>query len=136
MQIKERIGQFTLPNSLDFRYPPTTPTAMYPGPGFNMAWDEGPAGLLGGSRSNATLLLQVSYMESIERQLSSTNTELKLSEQSRDDILAEIASKVAALEDCRESCWSRLQNATPDPCSLRNKVKRYDAGNITVCVSL
>ena len=113
--LTRRLSRFKPPNVLTFRYPPTTPTAMYPGSGgMNAPWDVGPAALLPTNKCNASILLHVSYLQSISAVLTQSQDSTGID--SRTKRLVEIVSRnLQNLEHWRMSQWIRCQRCAPDP---------------------
>ena len=116
---------FRLPDKLEFVYPPSTPTAMYPGPISALAWDVGPSALLPNSPTNAQMLLHVSYLRSVTVALNQMNGCCP----KRDGLLSRVTHRLALLERWKMSRWAQIQHATSDPGALRRKC--YNTGERT-----
>ena len=123
--VESRIAQFIRPKRMKFNYPPTSPTAMYPGGcwGGN-TWREGPAALRTEDPSNATVLLHVSFLlvthEALKKSTGGSRTE-------REHLQKRIYNELLALEAWRMSEWIRQQREAPDPEGLRERT--YSTGN-------
>ncbi|KAI0706637.1 hypothetical protein C8Q76DRAFT_696813 [Earliella scabrosa] len=104
---------FVQPQNVDFMYPPTVPTAMYPGPNHDQSWREGPVALRQESPSNASVLLHISTLL-MARDAVDRDPHLRNQQELRRIVLAEMNK----LEQWRMSQWIRQQRAARDPNSL------------------
>lgn len=134
-ELFDRLSSFSFPN-LTFKYPPETPTAMYPGPGnMNTSWEEGPAALELGNKWNASLLLHRSYLQSIHTTL--TRMQPVIPVHMAPDLASLIGNVIRNLQDLeheRMTQWTRRQRCAPDPEGLGPR--RYMSGTLLTSESL
>lgn len=123
--VESRIAQFIRPKRMKFKYPPSSPTAMYPGDcwGEN-TWREGPAALRMEDPSNATVLLHVSFLIGTHEALKGTTGG---SRAEHENLQKRIYNELLALEEWRMSEWIRQQREAPDPEGLGGR--KYSTGN-------
>ena len=118
--IQSRLTQFVRPQRLVFRYPPVTPTEMYPGCGDDETWKDGPAGLQCEDRTNASVLLHISFL------LSMRDIVQTMQNDDIGPIRMRILAELAAMESWRMFEWVRQQRQAPDPQGLGQK--QYNTG--------
>lgn len=117
--IESRLEQFIRPQGLKFRYPPETPTAMYPGSGDDETWNEGPSSLRAEDPVTANVLLHLSFLLRARESVQSNYLEggyFRLRER--------VLTQLAEMEVWRMSEWTRQQRQAPDPEGLGRKLYR------------
>ncbi|RPD65575.1 hypothetical protein L226DRAFT_567212 [Lentinus tigrinus ALCF2SS1-7] len=110
-----RISNFVYPEDASFMYPPTTPTAMFPGSGreSRYLWEKCPSALRRDSPGNAAFLLHAAYLRFIVEQPLVT-------EQLQGQLVIMAESALREMEAWLMSEWFRQQMNTPDPGRLKN----------------
>lgn len=124
---ESRIANFVRPGRLSFKYPPTSPTAMYPGscqPEGTDPWREGPAALRPENSSNANVLLHISFLLKANEVLEFHATPIHAGQ-----LQQCVRDELADLELWRMSEWVRQQRELPDPERLGRKA--YSTGEHT-----
>jgi hypothetical protein len=114
---QERNNAFLPPQQLHFTFPPTSPTAAYPGPG---PWDMGPTSLRQTVLSNALIMLHYTF-------LIHTQQALEITDPGQSIELEQVHDALNKLEVFREGEWTRQQRATPDIEKLRSNSEALGA---------
>lgn len=129
-QIDSHLSSFSRPLTLRFVFPPTSPTAMYPGPHEEHLWDEGPSAVVVDTDSAATML-HVKYLRSAQHSLPRTcggGQALVIWKK----VSRKLAEELEGLELFRSHEWRRQQKLVEDPYHLRTSsahvARTYQSG--------